>query len=88
MITITGTPKEIAALAGELLERRKESRGPDYKGALTLEKVTSARIAACGPTADKLGDPAASGNKIEQYLLSKDQTSADQGSDSGERQAP
>ena len=81
-VTIIGTPKEIAALVDELQERR------DRSGAAYAEAVTSDRIAAYGPTDDKLGDPAANGNKIEQYLRSKDLTSADPGLNTGELQAP
>ena len=59
-ITITGSPKEIAALVDELQERRiltgylKSSPMTDF---WKMDGITTDRIASCGPTAEKLGDP-------------------------------
>jgi len=81
-ITIRGTPKEIAALVEEIQGRRETQNSrkasmPDI--GLVLTGGTASELADAGPTAEKLGDPAASGDKIAQYLRRIDRTFADLG---------
>lgn len=68
-ITITGSPKEIAALVDELQERRAENESraqvnrvmksfwEDPVPQTGSRAITTDKIADYGPTAEKLGDP-------------------------------
>lgn len=80
--------KTVKRIQEEAPIKRREKTRLQPGRAESGEAIMSAKIADFGPTAEKLGDPRDSGNKIQQYLSCKDRPFEETDSNAEERQEP